>query len=376
MTAALASRPDLVIAPSRTWTTVADRLVAEMTISTGTVWLQRHEALNRLLTHPRGRLAAIDSLAASARDRDNQIFIETVCALEGSHHPDAGRHVVGQVREPTNNRAQHGGLLAAVRKLMVGHFTPDQVTALVDPVADLVADASTDNHTLAVQLAARMPVEVLRPRCRDAPGQGTPDPNTALRRRTVADRVADAAAARSSGSAGRDQFLPVLVEDLLFHSNPDVRLYTGFLLAATPYRSSLGAALAAELSGGRARYDPDLSQAVLNALRQLGGPDQRTLVQRLTIADGIPAEVRLAAARAAAHIPGGGPSAALVGHAIRLSKVGRAPILDTVVYGLGINGDDDQLLRLAGNWATPAPARRAARWWLARPHYIRDSATQ
>ncbi|WP_433125371.1 hypothetical protein ACQPWW_22690 [Micromonospora sp. CA-240977] len=57
------------------------------------------------------------------------------------------------------------------------------------------------------------------------------------------------------------------------------------------------------------------------------------------------------------------------------STVNRAwDVLDAVIYGVGINGDETLLRQLRTDPRIPAPLRQAATWWLNLPRYIRDSA--
>ncbi|MEU5949374.1 hypothetical protein ABZ793_27955 [Micromonospora sp. NPDC047465] len=384
LTAALVADPRIRLVPSASWSTITDRLVAEMVLSDGVDWLQRHEALNRLLAHPVGCQAAIDSCASLARDRENQVFIETVCALEATGHPDAARHVFAQLRDPTHQRARVGALLAAMRKLTVGHFTEEQVADLVPLVVDLLADRDTAH--LAAQLAAGLPLDRDRRYRQFLTRHGTPvttPPDTLSRQQTLAARIAYAASAEATHDQvlRADPILPVLVEDTLFHPSPDVRLYTRFLVAATPYRAALATALANELGGGRLRHDPALAEAILDSLRILGDRRQQPLVERLAIADGVPTAVRVSAAHAVGHL-GDGVARTVVEHAAgRVAGPpegtgGDRPVLEAIIYSLGVNGRDDLLRQLATDPRLPATARRSASWWLDRPAYVRRSASR
>ena len=59
-------------------TDLATRLLGEMIASDGLAWMQRCEAMHRLLGHPVGQAAAVAACASLIADPSNQVFIETM----------------------------------------------------------------------------------------------------------------------------------------------------------------------------------------------------------------------------------------------------------------------------------------------------------
>ena len=386
LTAYLAVTPHQVITPRSAWDEIAGRLLTETIVADGVAWMQRYEALSRLLAHPTGQQAAVAACASLAADRTNQVFVETVSALDASPHPDASRHVLHQLTDPTNERAQYGALLACVRKLRYGHFTEPQMYQLVPVVQELVSDAShyEDAHLLAAELL------------RHLPGSSVTTGKARLRRVLATDRRLHQVA-----SAGRlvdteisqplvnrvvsatvaampwevpsfeDQVLPVLIDKMLFSPVFDQRLYTAIMISGTPYRRALATALARELVGPRL-HCLDIAPTVLEALRVLGGAEHRPVIERLITARGLPSAVTVTASSAIGHV--GGQTADCywmhaIGHHSHLWKrtgcQTNAVALSLLTYGLGMTRNkavlksvrDDLDRRVARGISPPGPHR-------------------
>ncbi len=388
LTARIAATPHLVLAPRSAQSGVAERLVSEMIIAHGKAWRQRFEALNRLLRHPTCQQAAVAACAALASDPRNQVFIETVGALDGSSHPDAAAKVLGQLTDPTNDRALRGALLACVRKIRFGHFTPEQLDVITPRIGELLHDPllRADAHAVALALrrraapapAARLVGPV------DAAGLGDlqlslPSPHEAA---TLARRVIAAATAgllRDPGPAADDTFLE-LVTEILFHPSADQRLYAAMFVAESPYGPSLAAALAAELNPAAAGQT-ELNLRLLAALRALGDGGPRPAVERIVTAAHLPGSVVDAAAFSVGHLPGTGDPAfwgtALRRHADRWHQqrdAASAGTLPGMVYRLGVAGRRDMLAAVRDDVLSPPPVRTAARWWLGIPDHLYASA--
>jgi hypothetical protein len=396
LTGRISATPDLVLVPRRTWASLAERVLAEMIIADGVPWLQRFEALNRLLGHPVGQRAAVAALATAAADRTNEGFIETVCALDASRHPDASRHVLRQLVHPTNERARYGALLACVRKVKYGHFTDAQLHSLVQMVGGFLDDAGSfaDARVLAVELLRRLPTDLpggagqrLRRAVVGDPtlGQVLSAGRLADREtgRAMVDRLVAVVTARMARDLPRfhDELLPVLVDEMLYDPVLDVRLYASMMVYATPYRAPMAQVLGAELARALAVRDTPLTASILGALRFLGGPAQRPLVERLILAVGLQAEVCASAAEHLGHIGGTSDdrfwAAALARHGEhwrRRRDVASAATLHGLVYGLGMARNDALLQRVRADNEAPAPVRAAAAWWAGRPELIHDSA--
>ncbi|MFV2113223.1 helix-turn-helix domain-containing protein [Micromonospora sp. LOL_025] len=384
--------PHLVIAPRSARQGITERLVSEMIIAHGRPWRQRFEALNRLFGHETLGREAVAACAALAADRENQIFIETVGALDGSRHPDASAHVIAQLHDPTNDRALRGALLACLRKVRFGHFTPGQRRVLVPRIGDLMRDplfhadavpvAAVLNPRAGVPFAGLDGVAALDPTVgpETAPALAHPVPHGAA---AVIRRVFDATVAglpREAQSDARDATLLTLIGEILLHPASDRRLYAAMLVASTPYGTPLAAALAAELRPTAADR-VELNVRLLAGLRVLGGQAERPTVERLVTAARLPRSVVDAAAFAIGHLRGtsdrGFWEAALRHHAHRWRARRDPPsaaALTGIVYSLGIAGQRRILADVRDDPESPAPSRTAARWWLNLPGHVYDSS--
>ncbi|MDZ5445145.1 hypothetical protein U2F26_20810 [Micromonospora sp. 4G57] len=398
LTSYLAFAPRQMITPRSAWTDIAERLLAEMIVADGVAWMQRYEALNRLLAHPVGQQHAVAACASLAADRTNQVFVETVSALDASAHPDASRHVLDQLMHPTNDRAQYGALLASIRKLRYGHFSEPQLRRLVPVVNELALDPARyeDAQPLAAELLRRLPTDVpaaAKARLRHVV-IGDPTLNQVL----PASRLAAAEAgqiliARITNTAManmprdvpnfHDELLPVLLDEMFFSPVFDVRLCAAILLFGTPYRRPLAVALALELGKHAASFSVDVAHAMIEALRILGDEKQRPIIERLTTASGVPPPITVAATQAIGHLGGSSEDRywkSAVNHHAHLWDRTRnktsASALSALIYGLGVAHNTALLQHVRENHQAPAMARAAASWWLNLPRTVYESATQ
>jgi hypothetical protein len=394
LTAALSTRPDVLFHPRDGWERLTHRLLAEMVVADGSPWLQRNTALTRLLRHPGGGPGTIAACAAFAADPAHQVFMEPLAALHVTAHPDAYRLVRAQLDHPSSGRALCGALVAAIHKVERHQLAPAQVAGLVRSAAELVTDTGVPDEVrhLVPVLLGRLPLGAGGPaltRLRRLAGADTVGRNVLDSGRThatgttaaVVSRVALHAAARVGHELPEpDRLLPVLVEEMLFDPDPVTRLGAGFLIAATPYRAPVSAAVAAEIPD--ALRDDDARAAVLlAALGALGTCPDRTLLERLVLAPAVRPAVNEAAARALALVPGRSPEAfwllALHRHLAAWRCTGSATTLTTVrrlVQALGVAGERRILAALGQDPEVPAAVRAAIRWWLAVDATTRVSA--
>ncbi|MER7992347.1 hypothetical protein [Micromonospora chalcea] len=384
LTRRLAAQPEMVITPHRTWTDIAERLLSETIVADGIAWMQRYEALSRLLAHPVGQEAAVASCASLAADRTNQVFVETLSVLDASGHPDANRHVLQQLVHPTNERAQYGALLASVRKLRFGHFTDAEMPRLMAIIQELTFDSTRrdDIRPLAAELLRRLPGTMSatsRTRLRGLAADPTLD--HVLRAGRLADREASQRLlARLTGAVValmprdvphfRDDVLPVLLDEMLFSPVFDVRMLAAITVSGTPYRRPLAAVLATELASPAVLGAP-VAPAMIEALRWLGRAEQRAMIEGLITASGVPARVTVASAQAIGHVGGHSEDRfwkqAITYHAglwRRTRRPASAAALNGLTYGLGMTRNRTVLHRLRADDQMPEQVRTAATWWL------------
>jgi hypothetical protein len=390
--------PNFYICPSVTWEILAQRLLQEQIIADRVAWLQRFGALERLLNHPVAQASAISACAELGRDRTNQVGIEVMGAMDVTSHPDTSKHVLAQLTHPTSPMTFYGALLACVRKVANGHFSPDESRRLAAIAVDLVGDGRPghdDARTLAVGLLRRLPDEVptaVADKLRQAveadeslsrvvaTGKlGRPD-----QAGPFVARVVTSASARMprEGPWLFDQMLACAVDEMLYDPVPDVRLEAAFLVHATPYRAPVATELTAMLSRSATSPDTDLAVCIMDALRLLGGPEHRPVVERLTLRPGVPAPVTVAAARNIGHL-GGTSDSTYWNHVMaRHFQPSRRPpspadeaIVRGLVYAMGMAHNDAVLTRVRDLPGVPAQARQAASWWLNHSRRTRLSAT-
>ena len=393
LTGLLSTVPMLLVVPSRMWTDIASRLLEEMVVSDGLAWMQRFEALNRLLGHPVGQQAAIAACVSHVADPANQEFVEPVSVLDESAHVDAGRHVLRQLTHPINERTRYGALLACIRKVRYGHFTPEQMN---------VTGAGRDGDARRTRLQRRRG----RPRawrcCDRCPRRFAPSLDPRLRRalvddrtlgavlaagrlaarvtsRVVVDRIVRAAEADLARTTPgfTDDLLPVLVDEILFAPVLDVRLFAAKLMrrdavrrrrSPRPSRPSWrDRTWSADSHSGRCPCWADCAV--------FGDAEQRSLVERLVLASGLPGQVSTAAVASIAHV-GGVSSDQFWPNGDRAARSSLAPAPGPVERGraqgarLRPRHRPQSRTAPAGSATTrrrPDPVRAAASWWLDRP---------
>lgn len=341
LTSLLVEEPYPVVAPRRIWRSLAERLLTEMIIAEGAAWQLRFESLNRLMSHRDGQSAAIAACADLADDPANLVPVEVVSMFDASVHPDASQHVLRQLRRPTNDGTLYGALLACVRKVRHHHFTPDdarQVTVLARRYAR-DGEASADVRAVAEHVLSLLTT----PANLQAASVGEPG------------RVADH-----------------LYNEMLNNPGVDVRLFSAMYLAASPHREHVARRLAARTADALAACDAATAERSLESMRVIGGSEQRALVQRLVLAPGLTPEVTATAARAIGHM--GGRSPTVFWRAAVSRFTADSVVLPSLVYAMGVAGEDVMLRDVRADPGAAYEARRASAWWLNMPHVTRARA--
>lgn len=385
LTELIAGQPALVLYPPRLWCAIAEQVLSELVVSENNAWLQRQEALSRLLEHPIARSHVVATCVALAEDRSSPAVIEPVSLLDVVAHKDGNRYVLQQIENPSSDRARYAGLLAAVRKVRHGHFTSDEQFWLARVVQQAVADPALDAATapLLSQVAAlldrRMAGQSAFPRRRWVPHS---DALTAIGAveyppgaHSVSQRIADLAQCRLADDRhGRDAVLAELVGKALFDANPDVRLTATMLIAATPYRDAVAAALLAQLHSDLSRRVEEIAPSALSTLTTFGVDIHRPLMRTLLIHDGSSADLRHAAAWATPHCAGVYPLhvwrrilAEQHGAWLRRPSATGESILHGIAYGIGTDRHYELLAELRQRGDLPDAVRRTAQWLLSSP---------
>ncbi|WP_203996239.1 hypothetical protein [Virgisporangium aurantiacum] len=386
LTELVAARPQLELYPPRLWRELADRLLAELVIAVNTAWLQRQEAMSRLLEHPAAQRHAVAACVALADDQTAPAVIEPLSLLDVTAHPDANRYVLDQLTRPHNERAMYGALLAAVRKVGQAHFRDEEWGELVRCVGAAMTDFEF-SHTLlplVVDLAHRLTgvpshADKLR---RALPASSvarliwtvrrTSEPTAA---RSVSRRIANRAQSQlTCEEPGTDEILATLVEESLFLANPDQRMVASMLIAASPYQLPVARVLLDETKADLTRRGRNYpTTAALRNLTQLNVDIHRPLIHHILAEPGFNANIRHDAAWATPHMPGRYPAKdwlEIVNTQLATWRQTRTDlgegIIQGLTYGIGTDGHRQILTQIRDSLEMPVSARRTAAWLLQR----------
>lgn len=374
MTGIIAGRPDLRLRRSG-WRTLCERLLSELVVAEGGAWLQRQEAFSRLLEHPRGSRYATATCIELIEDRSSPVFIEPLSLLEITNRPEANRYVLRQLTTPITDRAWYGASLSVIRKLRFGHYQGEELNQLLAGLREVVAapflppgmwpilaEVDRDLRRLGRHLTGH--------RRGTPPGAGIGPPNQRACTLATSERIAlRAQSAMPDGAPVIDEVLARLTDDALNHADPDKRLASTMLIAATPYRRVVARALLAELRNTPSRQLSTLAGPGLRTLSTLGEGGHRPLIRDLLLSSGADQTLQVAAASALPHCAGAYPVAEWrrildvqrTAWLRRPSRLGES-ILHGIAYGIGTDGHPDLLRELSGDVQLPVLARNTASW--------------
>ncbi|XVU23562.1 hypothetical protein ACQPZJ_40905 [Actinoplanes sp. CA-054009] len=370
LTELVRARPGLVLHPPRLWQDLSQRLLTELAVAEDSAWLQRQESMSRLLGHPDAGAHAVDACIRLAEDTGNPVVVEPLSLLDTTAHPDANSHIRRTIAAAGDDRALYGALLAAVRKIRVRHFSPEELGDIGRSVTGLLSDPG-----LAGMLRPLV-TEVSRALTGEA---AVLFPATDLS--SAAELKARLIAARACSQAPVDRpaevTLATLVGECLDSDNPDQRLLSSMFVAATPLREPVAAAVLDRVVADlRGRRDTDLD-AALRALTNLGSEVHRPLIGQILTEREFGERARYAAAWATPHCAGAFPEPAWSRIlAIQLAAWQRSPeglgreILHGVTYGIGTDSHRGLLHRVREDARMPQEARTTASWLLTTPTVI------
>ena len=274
LTELVRGRPALVLHPPRLWSELSDRLLGELVVAEGDDWLQRQEAMSRLLAHPDAGAYAVDACIGLAGDA-SPVVVEPLSLLDVTAHRDANRHIRARLATADDTRALYAALMATIRKIPAGHFTADELHEIGGSVAVLRTDRGLPGslRPLAAEVARLLTpggARTARTRSR------RPEPGAS------ATRVAAQAYARVLPVDGRtDQTLTVLVGEALDSPSLDDRLLAGMLLAATPFREPVAQALLETVTRDVQKHRGAGLEVALRTLTTLRVADHRPLIAQI-----------------------------------------------------------------------------------------------
>lgn len=384
LTDRIESSPGLVLHPRRLWSTIAERLLTELIASEKLEWLQRSEAMSRLLEHPVARAHAVAACIALVEDSTSPALIEPLGLLDVVSDDTANRYVLEQITRPEGERAFQGALRAALRKIQHGHFVEPQLRQLVPVVRETLRDMppEPDQMALSLDVARRLAGRTAhRPALR-----GVVPRDSLAHWIWASDRLAEprmahgvslrlarlAQAQERSGVAKLNEVLVGVVEEALYSSNPDRRLLHGQLLAATPLREALAKAVLTEMTAGLSRRDEAFAVTALPAMTVLDAGTHRPLIGRILASPGFSPALRHAAARALPHCAGRFSEPVWrtildcqLAQSRSLANKIDTDILRAIVYGIGTDGCTELLMAIRADPGLPPDCRSTADWQLS-----------
>jgi hypothetical protein len=384
----IASNPGLRLR-RREWEAISSRLLVETVSADGDAWKPRFEAFMRLLSHPDGQQAAIAACAAWARCRDNHAAIEVISLLDTCHHPDAASAVIGQLTSPVKDDVFAGALLACVRKVQEGHFSPEQVHCVAEiSMETLSAHTDQQLRTHAAAVLSRLPPD-LRSRVSrhlgvlagDNPRRHDAQAGLAQQDNHLSGLIAARSISLLAHESGHfeDELLPALVNEMIFSSLSETRLYAAFLIRDTPYRQPVADSLIWAMKRVPGTRDNAPLTRLLSALRIVGDAEHRHDVEGF--ADpGMPLPIQDMAIQALGHMGGksdpafwqrtfGWLATRPLAHDSDSEK-----LMIHAAYSAGMKRHVAELKHASGIEALPGSARTAAKWWLNLPTHMFMSA--
>ncbi|MBL7254206.1 hypothetical protein [Paractinoplanes lichenicola] len=354
--------PDLRLHPPRLWDAVSDRLLGELVVAEHCGWLQRQEALSRLLEHRWAGASAIGACIDLAED-STPVVIEPLSLLDSSPDLVAGRYIRQAVESPASDRALVGALLAASRKIRRRHFTHEDSSRIGRAVTSLLNDSTLDEGLR--RLASEVESELR------AGGATRADAASVWATSSRPRRISTRACARvSPAGPSTDEMLTELVGQALYDPNPDDRMLAAMFIAGTPVRAAVASCLLVEIEEDlRRRRHCDLG-VLLRTMTLLRSGNHRPVLHRILTDPHAEESARLAAAWALPHCaegPAVTPWSKILEVQTRLARrpsmIG-ASVLHGVVYGAGTDGDEATLRRVRADSDLPTIVRSTARWLL------------
>jgi hypothetical protein len=376
------ARPGLVLHPPRLWGQLCDRLLAELVVAKDSAWLQRQEAMCRLLEHPVAAPHAVAACIRLAEDPSNPVVIEPLSLLDVTAYTGANQYILRAIEAPASDRALRGALLAAQRKIRDGHYAGDDLVRLASTTTWLLTDPSLSPglrplvHDVGRILQRRLPGAAnLRRLVQSSTDEGARQGSGLA---PISRRVgALVQAGLPLVGEGSDATLATLIDEAVDSPNFDQQLYAGMLLAATPIRDNVAEALLSQLRAElRSRHEA-FPVAALAALTAIGANVHRPVIRDILLSPGASPAIRRAAAWATPHCSGSYPIATW--RAVLQAQFldwRRAPagigteILHGITYGIGTDNHADLLVEIYSDEHMPTIASNTASWFLHGPKAI------
>lgn len=364
-------RPVPTLMPNAAWRQVAKRLIHETAVSCGWRYWQRFKALEALCLHPEGGRAIVAVVGDLLEQPDSQVLMDPAAVLAHVDSKEALQTMFGRLRNPASENVLRAMLVAWSVRAAATEIEPQLRRSVAALAADYLADRTMQMSTKA---AAADLLATLRSVGPVALSRGTSNAidyelrSTLDRRASVPDEVSrpvlkalqdtvyDAMAVETED----DQLLEPLLFQAVFSTNVDLRVRAGNVLGASPFGGPVAARIAQMLNG-----DPivsaDAVASLATALGKLGGAEHRQVLESVMQSSRSSPDAVIESAMALGHLPGTTPPT--VWNSVLACRQGSDLIGRAVLYGAGMNRDDQFLIEASENRSFSSGLRHGAKWW-------------
>ncbi len=349
-----------------TWTMVSNRLVDELTRSSGVAFVRRYEAAVALLNHPQSRRHLTLSVGRFVMHPDAQ-NVAPALGLLREVADDAAGELVLRLMGGDNRMLRRGAVSVAGALAAQGSFGDEDTHVIERHVGhELRKPGDLSRRTDAIELAIQLPEEHFQrvlaampdreARRRIAQSRATLELVDGGLARIIAEAVAAYAEAATTRIAhDPDQMLRRLVREGLFHVQRDRRNLAAVLLGLSPY----GRAVAQSVLRLTQEADEQVASLSWSLLRRMGH-----VVERDAVAEVACGELRVGL-RARGFVTTGLCRGDLNSHAadqlLDAARSAERPSLQhAALFALGM-ADHSHLVALTA--AESTTSRQGARWW-------------
>ena len=362
------------------WLEIITRLLIEMSLSCGWRYLQRMGALHRLHYHQQGRGHLVQAVIHFVSDPNCHIVVDPVAILSDSPERSTQQVLVKMLLSPGSEPILRAAIIAlthqAARRIVdpvtAQRIIPRAISHVVDtgdsrPVRCAAAD-------LLAVLSRTHPIGALD-KLRAHPGIDD-ELRAALSLRTTTPRVALPAqvsellhslSRTADGRHDEDTVVVRLVQDAMFSTDIDSKIYAANYLQTSPFRRVVANTAAELLHRSADGHVSPADAALADLIGNVGEAENRPVLERaLRIGD---RDLAIAATFGLAHLPGH-TSLTTWRNVLSTHRDGTGPdktLCGAVLYAAGMNQDEPALRFLAKHADMPTEIRRRAHWWLHLP---------
>ncbi len=372
------TRHDRVFLRQKEWAKLANRLVVELSRSTGLGYVRRYEAAATLIRHPSAQRHLSRALGSFVMNPDTQVVAPVLNLLAEVDDPGVADLVLRMLSGESRALRRAASSVAA-EKLRLGHFTEAELERIETFATHAISrgeplDGGLDAFDLTIQLPsgsfARVTETVTDRRVQAQLGRAR-NMGELITRQQAAAVVADLGAAIQADVDTRrhpepDLLLRRLVREALFHTHKQRRHQAALVLAASPYRSAVSRQCHL-LTGGSNYF---LAARAWTVLMRVGHAARRSEILLRSLAEPRPtlqsrALVNLGLSTEKIH---SGEAKAILA---QLTPDSRSSVKHGALFALGMAGAPELkiLAEHESGWF-----RRTASWWIEQGPAIHEPA--